>query len=428
MNTLIINQHEILVKEWNGERVISLPDIDKLHGRIKGTARQRFNTNFKKFKRGTDYYEVTRKEMGERLQLGSMRGNPNITMHLLTERGYLLLVKTMDDDRAWEVQSKLVDLYFHVKEKVQNPPNKTMIVPSVNTEIQTRSDMEMIRFFFEEQNKILEQERQRNEEMRKTLLDSFQMLARVCVNITQENKNLTQMLSHNLPESLVEQMTKDKISQKPDLPEVKEETSEIRKTVYQKCREIHNLDNEHYSSTKAVLDKACKLLTQEYGICWDQEKKEYIAENGTSNKYITRLDVYEWMCKRKKNCVKLLESKLDSMQKAAEEYLEKSVVFPVSNTKQMRDLAVFIMRKRGLNSPNGASIFQKFFQYLEERYPVKWDNLKEKYKKTHGMASSERVSNLSIIAEYPHIQRYCIQYFNEYMQKNYADMLDCLKK
>lgn len=424
MNTMIINQQEIMVKEWNGERVISLPDIDKIHGRVKGTARQRFRSNYKKFTEKVDYYEVTRREMQDELQLGTIKGNPNITMHLLTERGYLLLVKVMDDDRAWEVQSKLVDLYFHVKKKVQDPSNKSMIVPSTNMEIQTRSDMEMIRFFFEEQNKILEQERQRNEEMRKTLLDSFQMLARVCVNITQENKNLTQMLSHNIPESLVEQATKEEVSQKNDLPEVKNEKSEIRTIVYKKCQEIHNLDNEHYTSTKAVLDKACKLLTQEYGICWDQEKKEYIAENGTANKYITRLDVYEWMCKRKKNCVKLLESKLDSMQKTAEKHLEKNVVFPVSNTKQMRDLAVFVTRKRGIYSPNGASLFQKFFKYLDERYPVKWDNLKEKYKKTHGMTSSERVSNLSIIAEYPHIQRYCIQYFNEYIQKNYSDMLE----
>jgi len=52
--------------------------------------------------------------MSEKRTLGFTIPNRGIT--LLTESGYLLLVKTFTDDLAWEIQRKLVNSYFRSKD------------------------------------------------------------------------------------------------------------------------------------------------------------------------------------------------------------------------------------------------------------------------------------------------------------------------
>lgn len=46
MNELIhIENTDISVKEYKGQRVVTFKDIDMVHGRPDGTARRNFNTN-----------------------------------------------------------------------------------------------------------------------------------------------------------------------------------------------------------------------------------------------------------------------------------------------------------------------------------------------------------------------------------------------
>lgn len=44
---------------------------------------------------------------------------PSLT--LITESGYLMLVKSFTDDLSWQIQRQLVKLYFRVKELAQQP-------------------------------------------------------------------------------------------------------------------------------------------------------------------------------------------------------------------------------------------------------------------------------------------------------------------
>lgn len=44
-----INDHEVAVKEYSGQRVVTFKDIDMVHERPDGTARKRFNDNKKAF-------------------------------------------------------------------------------------------------------------------------------------------------------------------------------------------------------------------------------------------------------------------------------------------------------------------------------------------------------------------------------------------
>lgn len=114
MNEIItINQQQIAAKEYQGQRVVTLKDIDLVHNRPEGTARKRFNDNREHFIEGTDYYKITPSEF--RTAIGEMDARQSNDVTLITESGYLMLVKSFTDDLAWEVQRALVNNYFRVK-------------------------------------------------------------------------------------------------------------------------------------------------------------------------------------------------------------------------------------------------------------------------------------------------------------------------
>lgn len=118
MNELVhIGNSDIAIKEYNGQRVVTFKDIDMVHGRPEGTARRNFNTNKKRFVNGEDYFVVSSNEI-RTSRLFPISDNDYMDKILLTEQGYLMLVKSFTDDLAWEVQRQLVNGYFRVKEIV----------------------------------------------------------------------------------------------------------------------------------------------------------------------------------------------------------------------------------------------------------------------------------------------------------------------
>lgn len=116
MNELVtIENRQFLKKEFNGQRVVTLNDIDFLHKRIKGTAGRNFAENKDKFIRGEDYYFVNGEELNEIKQTTNFVGSNAKSLVLITEQGYLMLVKSFTDDWAWKVQRRLVNTYFRAK-------------------------------------------------------------------------------------------------------------------------------------------------------------------------------------------------------------------------------------------------------------------------------------------------------------------------
>ena len=133
--TITINQTAVTVKEYNGQRVVTLKDIDNCHGRTSGTARKRFNDNKQHFIDGVDFYKVKCSEVrpffGQTLPNGF---NPNADIALITESGYLMLVKSFTDDLAWQVQRQLVNSYFRAKGETQSEPDKISVELQVKQE------------------------------------------------------------------------------------------------------------------------------------------------------------------------------------------------------------------------------------------------------------------------------------------------------
>lgn len=110
-----IQDTDISVKEYNGQRVVTFKDVDAVHGRADGTAKRNFNTNKKRFVENEDYFIVSSDEI-RTSRLFPISDNDFMDKILLTEQGYLMLVKSFTDDLAWTVQRQLVNGYFRVRQ------------------------------------------------------------------------------------------------------------------------------------------------------------------------------------------------------------------------------------------------------------------------------------------------------------------------
>lgn len=129
MEEIKIQGTELRVKEYDGKRVVTFKDIDMVHRRPLGTASRNFNQNLVRFIEGKDFYNVklTDNEIRRAYGVGINQGN----IKVITETGYLMLVKSFTDDLAWEVQRDLVNTYFKAREgnqEVHQTVNQTVEV------------------------------------------------------------------------------------------------------------------------------------------------------------------------------------------------------------------------------------------------------------------------------------------------------------
>lgn len=118
------------IKIWNDQRVVTFKDIDEVHQRPQGTAKTAFNRNRKRFIKDVDYFIVTRSDSKKYAKdtLENFGDIPNRGITVLTETGYLMVVKPFTDDLSWDVQRQLVTGYFkskalekYLKEQTQAP-------------------------------------------------------------------------------------------------------------------------------------------------------------------------------------------------------------------------------------------------------------------------------------------------------------------
>ena len=110
MSELIkINNQQLPIKEYNGQRVVTFKEIDAVHKRTPGTAQRNFKANRNRFIEGVDYYKLQKDEIRP---FGINSPNGGI---IITESGYLMLAKSFNDDLAWQVQRELVNSYFRNK-------------------------------------------------------------------------------------------------------------------------------------------------------------------------------------------------------------------------------------------------------------------------------------------------------------------------
>ena len=117
MNDVVnIQGTDLEAKEYQGMRVVTFADIDRVHQRASGTASRNFKANRKHFIESVDFFKIQPDEI-RLVGITRPQGGTPKEITLITESGYLMLVKSFTDDLAWKVQRELVNNYFHVPVK-----------------------------------------------------------------------------------------------------------------------------------------------------------------------------------------------------------------------------------------------------------------------------------------------------------------------
>ena len=140
---ITIHNTQLPIVEYRGQRVVTLAMIDQVHERPDDTAGRNFREHRDRLIDGADYFVLSRSQNSE--IRGLEQDLPNRGLIVLTEQGYLMLVKSLTDDLAWTVQRQLVSNYF----RPQPFP-----VP------QTRAEAMRLAADLEEQNEVLALENQ----------------------------------------------------------------------------------------------------------------------------------------------------------------------------------------------------------------------------------------------------------------------------
>ena len=124
-----IEDTELAIREYNGQRVVTFKDIDTVHKNKSGTAYRNCSRNRKHFIEGTHFFVLKKENSNVTICHNRNIVVPNKGLTVLTERGYLLVAKSFNDDLSWKVQDQLVDTYFKARE-------------SINTEVLQAEPME----------------------------------------------------------------------------------------------------------------------------------------------------------------------------------------------------------------------------------------------------------------------------------------------
>lgn len=77
----------------------------------------------KRIKDGVDYINLLSETVSLRdlaKEFGMLSSNRTKDAFVLSERGYMKLVKAMDDDDSWDIMDKFVDEYFRMREVIKN--------------------------------------------------------------------------------------------------------------------------------------------------------------------------------------------------------------------------------------------------------------------------------------------------------------------
>lgn len=129
-SVITVGNAEMQIREYHGQRVVTFNDIDKVHGKKLGTTKRNFTNNKKRFSEGEDFFKVLRSDLGVNFTPSYGFDDRASSGILITETGYLMLVKSFRDDLSWEVQRKLVTSYFNARQTPPQIESRTENAPS----------------------------------------------------------------------------------------------------------------------------------------------------------------------------------------------------------------------------------------------------------------------------------------------------------
>lgn len=110
---VMINDVSIEQMTYQGQPVVTFKMIADVHGIPINNVRQAFYRNRERFQEGHHYVRMSQDRA---VILNDTSNGVEFSALAFTEKGYLLLVKPMGDDISWQVQERMVDEYFRLRE------------------------------------------------------------------------------------------------------------------------------------------------------------------------------------------------------------------------------------------------------------------------------------------------------------------------
>ena len=204
-----INNLELTVKVYQNQRVITLKDIDTVHERSEGSARKRFNDNRRHFIEGEDFFTLSQPSEIRTLGIERPQGGVPEKVTLITESGYLMLVKSFTDDLAWQVQRQLVKNYFRKPQRLYWQQTRQQTKDS--RLLETECIKEFVAYAKEQGSQHAER-----------YYCSFTRLANKAAGITysRENATIQQLNNLSLIEHIIEQVLRECMQQEKPYKEV----------------------------------------------------------------------------------------------------------------------------------------------------------------------------------------------------------------
>lgn len=108
-----------------GKKAMLVKDIAEIHGRDVFKVNELINNNRSRFKDDVDIVDFLNPSKGYRdfaKENGWVGSNRTKNVFLLSERGYVKLLKIMEDDLAWELYDEFVDKYFNMRAEQKEEP------------------------------------------------------------------------------------------------------------------------------------------------------------------------------------------------------------------------------------------------------------------------------------------------------------------
>lgn len=286
-----LNGKKYEIRTYNMKRVLTAADIKDIKN-LSGTS---YVTNYIRrgaLKEGIDYYKVP----WEVYRIYSSSGSKNTSKgsYIITESGYKIIFKKLDD-----IDCNIINTYYNDepviikeekkkdKEKVENikPQEEEKVEQNIPDEKHISSsgkDVDLLSEFIKMQTNILQEIK--DEHIR--FLNG--MMSLMNKGITSDNEKQTEISNIDIS----------------DYDQFKKQITHYANKVLS--------NSTKYKSTNDILSEAYKRLRNQYGIVWEQEKKDFYNSIGRSP--VSTLEL-EWWIEQKPVYKDLLIGKLETMSR-----------------------------------------------------------------------------------------------------------------
>ena len=393
MQNVIINDVTLPVLEVSGQRVMTCADIDRVHGRKRGTASARFQANKRHFVLGTDYFVFTNKELNRGLMAENViKGNPNFKTVLITKSGYLMLVKSLNDEKAWEVQRRLVDHYFITQ-------NVTAQAPAVEKEDIYRLLVSAI----DNQNKLIE----------------------AMMGLIAEIKKPVEVKTE--PSKIETKTELPKLEAKVELPKPEPPKAKVKVTrrnidyslvpeEYKKWKEDLNVMLKGYDRS-TVIKAACDKLHRVYGVSWTEERTMF-------HRQYERFPIdgnleLAFNIEQRPNWQNIF---VNAVCDVAGEFEKASVPYeyPAKTMNDVRGIVRTIADKRNDASTHGNHVYNHIFSCFKKDTGFDMEEADQKYREAKKFGKNMKVKRIDVI-DFACREQF-INWFNTFAKKEFKEL------